>query len=928
MSTLTANEVNEFNTIRKCRDAKNFGMLEAFINNQDCSNFLKVEALLARAYVHLSDGQDSFALQDLKAAKTLANENLAVQFLAELIEGREFACTVTIAPPSSSPGYPSGRPPSVASSSSHINGSLIPSGDSLSQTPLSMSTLSLDPGPQTLVQQPQLRVPVAPAQPSIIWEDLEIQRQQSLFKLQVVKGEVHKDNFCLAYDRPLIQILKTVRYISFSIRSKHPVNLRHVCVYDFNGQPCPWFIIHQVDLYHYATTRQPTKTIACKNCHWENKESFHEVIVCKIVFQGNSLPLSTNKVEGYIVFRFSNQESEAKIFQLIQTTPEEFHNIKLEKVSIEEYSAPQIPIKNSNIVSPSQNIDRFRQELEKQYPFKRLRDDECPNVNQLRPDFYKQALHNALFFEECAHMDALMYLSLQTVFHEVNKNGFPCEEGFFLVTFKCPYMVSEESVRGHALMNIATHVMISRIQDRQSPNASVNILKADIVSRIFRTDIEEYTQKFQLKKEFRNLHFTIKIHLHAFSSSFRNVSQQEEWFVEFGFDRYQFLECHYFVDQISDPSVLFASKNQLSLKNQPPWHMETQEYSNDEELQRAQIANKIFEFRDRYMFSDLLQRQQDACEAAQYDCRNRFYPPVVIHGPFGTGKTHTLSYATKMILESGRNARILICVVSRNTGNFYHHKLVNQNFGKRCLRLFGKNEDISHVDQQLIGYSNYCNGRFQYPTASFVRSRSVIIVSVQAAMILHQIGIRSSDFTHVFIDEAAQVAEFYLAPILAFASRNNRIVMTGDVMQLNPELLSVSLSNTFGHSIIERFSKLVYTKPCGFSYGLEVNYRSHEDIARFAYKHFYPSIVKNESYISLSKDVNFDEGIPGVGRLMFASVRGLQSVHDQLVSRCNWVEADKVARVLYKLTKEIKWNIQPKDVGIVTPFKGQVQVRL
>ena len=929
MNKLTAHEVDEFNTIRKFRDSKNLGMLTAFINNQDCSNFLKVEALLARAYVHLSDGQDSFALQDLKAAKRLANENLEVQYLAELIEGRKFASTVTTAPPSPSPGYPNDRPPSVASSSSHINESLIPSGDSLSQTLPSMSTLSLDSGPQTPMHQPQLKVPFAPAQPSIIWEDLEIQRQLSLFKLQFVKGEVHKDHFCLAYDRPLIQILpslETVRHIAFSVRSKHPVNLRDVCVYDFSGKPCPWFFIHQVDLYHYATTRQPTKTIDCNNCHWENKESFHEVIVCKIVFQGNSPPLPGNKVEGYIVFSFSNQESEAKIFQLIQTTPEEFHSIKHEKVSIEEYCAPQVPMKNRNIVSPSQNIDRFRQELEKQYPLKRLKDDECPNVQQLRPDLYKQALHNALLFEECAHMDALMDLSLETVL-EVNKNMFPCEEGFFLVNFKCPYMVSEESVRGHALMNVATHVMISRMEDRRSPNASVNILKADIVSRIFRTEYEQYSQKFQLKKEFRNLHFTVKIHLQSFSNIFRNVSQQEMWFVEFGFDRYQFLECHYSVDQISDPSVFFAGKKQLSSKNRPPWHMENQVHKNSEERYRAQIANKVFERRDRYICSDLLHRQQDACEAALYDCRDRVFPPVVIHGPSGTGKTHTLSYATKMILESGRNARILICVVSRNTGNYYHQSLVNKNFGNKCLRLFGKNEDISHVDQQLIEYSNYCNGSFQHPTAKFVRSRCVIIVSVQAAMILHEIGISSSDFMHVFIEDATQVAEFYLAPVLAFASRKNRIVVTGDVMHLNPELLSVPLSNNFRHSIVERFSKLVYTKPCGFSYELEVNYRFHEDIGRFAYKHFYPDIVKNERYNNRSKDVNFDEGIPGVARLMFISVRGLQSNHDQLVSRCNWIEADRIARVLYKFTKEIKWNIQSKDIGIVTAFKGQVQVR-
>lgn len=935
MDKLAANELSKFNMIRECRDEKNIDILSGFLRSTG-SDFLRVEALLARAFVYLSDGQDSIALEDLKAARRLAPGNVEVRFLAELIEGRQFVPSYNLASPSVS-HLPNGRPPSNSSANSYPTGSAIASGDALSQTPISMSTLSLNSGSQTPVQnQPQPVQPAitTPASRSVLFEDFEIQRQQSLFKLDIVKGEVHKDKFSLAYDRPLIQLLQhlaTVRGISFSVRSKHPVMLKSVRVFDSNGNSCRSFFIKEVDFYSYAPQKKPVKSEICRNFYWENREvSHHEVIVCKMVFQGLDPPLQGNKAEGYIVFYFSNNDYETKIWQMISANAEEFYAIKHNKISIEAYSAPIMPQKNRNILSPNQTSDKFYQDLEKRYPFSRSNVNECPNVRDLNVNNYKTSIHQALFLEEAAHVDALADLCLQKiVLVQLDRENFrqdfeTCGEVFFPVSFKCPFTVSEESDRGLALMNIATFVMISRMQDWDSSNPNVNVLKADIIRKFFLTEIEQYSH-LQLKKEFRNLHFIIKIHQESFAKIFADASVGEMWHIEFGFDRFNFVECHFATDQIRDPSVLFASKNQLSPQNEPPWYMLSRAHANEEDehaTQQTQIRKGIFEIRDRYMFSSLLQRQQDACEAAFHDCKGRFYPPVVVHGPFGTGKTHTLSEATKLILESRRNVRILICVVSRNTGNFYHQKLVDQKFGDRCLRLFGRNEDISHVDPHLLEQSNVPVGRFLYPTKDHAKSKAVIIVSLEAAMVLHRIGMTSTDFTHVFIDEAAQVAEFHLAPVLAFANKNNRVVMTGDTMQLNPELLSVSVSQNFGHSILERFSRLVYTKPCGFSFGLDVNYRSNGEIAQFAYRHFYPSI----HYVDHYGDVNSDDTpIPGVGRLMFVSVRGLQSLHDQLASRCNWVEADKVARVLHKLVREIRWDIRSKDIGIITAFKGQVQ---
>ena len=90
MNKLTASDLSKFNTIRDGRDEKDVGMLSGFVSSSLISEFLRVEALLARAYVYLSDGQDAFALDDLNYARRLAPRNLEVAYLAELIEGRQF----------------------------------------------------------------------------------------------------------------------------------------------------------------------------------------------------------------------------------------------------------------------------------------------------------------------------------------------------------------------------------------------------------------------------------------------------------------------------------------------------------------------------------------------------------------------------------------------------------------------------------------------------------------------------------------------------------------------------------------------------------------------------------------------------------------------------------------------------------------------
>ena len=164
-------------------------------------------------------------------------------------------------------------------------------------------------------------------------------------------------------------------------------------------------------------------------------------------------------------------------------------------------------------------------------------------------------------------------------------------------------------------------------------------------------------------------------------------------------------------------------------------------------------------------------------------------PPVILYGPFGSGKTLILARAAYEIMMNGvatggSYIRILICA--------HHAQSVNSfivNYFARCEKL---PFDVFLVSRYLGNpYPTSRNSPY-YKTIdelheSDVNFKNVIVVtSYGTSLNLYDI-FNVPDygyFTHLFLDEAAQVREPEAIIPLALATRDAKIVLAGDDKQV------------------------------------------------------------------------------------------------------------------------------------------------
>ena len=807
----------------------------------------------------------------------------------------------------------------------------------------------------------------------VIVEDMQIQERTSLYKLKFVFDDIRDEVYSLAWDRPLLYIpengLGSPRNWNFSFRCRKHVFLSRIIL---DQESRNEFVITKVTVHDTESNADYPRSLP-DEVHLNNKEweSQGQRLKCFVVEISYTPPANQEqKAEVCLQFELSNGTVVEKYVQVLKKPPN-FKHDSYERESIETYKPLKLGVKKRNVVSSDNGMDDWTNKIAGMYKIQIP--EKIPNVHWSTNESYKTDLHSALYLEELARSSCLEDLSLEAniEFSHSYKNGdnktVKCDNKSVYAIFKCPFEVREDSVKGEALNDVVDYAILSRRGDWANSQNFVNCLGGKICDRFYRTEMEIYSE-YDLRRDVRNFYIVVHIHKKDFSSQKYELERSEFMYIEFVLSRKQFVHCHYAVDQMDDVSAFFPEESELSYFQKPPWYVppvqildegtreillnrgslvrwctqppyfskkkpqkghencdrvECLGFCNEEHQPRQRYT---FEMRDRYLLADLNYSQKEAVEACWYDVsdRQKSYPPILITGPFGTGKTHTLAYATQKIVEDYETARILICIVSRNTGNAYHRQLVNENLVNKCIRLFSEDDDLSDVDDDLLQNSN-CAGEdpnFRFPDKQEILAKNVVIVTLSAAVLLHQLEFTSKDFTHVFIDEAAQVAEFFLVPVLSFVSRKNKLCITGDVMQLNPILYSVDLSDNFAHSIVQRFAMLLYTKPCGFRFNLEVNYRSNVKILDFAYPQFYQMLEYNDQ----SKEKG-DAAFPGIYPLQFWNVRGKMSTHQSVASNCNWSEAYEVVKVVQRVLEEDSGDyLQEHGIGITTCYQGQVKV--
>ena len=164
-------------------------------------------------------------------------------------------------------------------------------------------------------------------------------------------------------------------------------------------------------------------------------------------------------------------------------------------------------------------------------------------------------------------------------------------------------------------------------------------------------------------------------------------------------------------------------------------------------------------------------------------------PPVLISGPFGTGKTRVLAVAAHYFLhqsiQDGSSLRILVCTQQQTSADAYLDMYCN---------LTSERDQITIV--RLISKFLRRNASFQrfYKTVPDFkqemernshrnRLRFLVVTTCLTAKQIKDF-LPPWFFTHIFLDEGAQMREPEAVAPLCMVSQNTKIVIAGDKYQV------------------------------------------------------------------------------------------------------------------------------------------------
>ena len=173
-------------------------------------------------------------------------------------------------------------------------------------------------------------------------------------------------------------------------------------------------------------------------------------------------------------------------------------------------------------------------------------------------------------------------------------------------------------------------------------------------------------------------------------------------------------------------------------------------------------------------------------------------PPLLILGPFGTGKTRTIAEAIKKLisiqLHTQADYRILLCTHSNSAADHYiknhlHLFLTESKISAsrfKPIRICWENRFVSTVSDVVLQYCllDLNTGKFALPSKEAMMSHQIVVTTLVTAASLAKLDLPRGFFTHIFIDEAAQAMEAETIIPLCLAGHNSQIVLAGDHLQV------------------------------------------------------------------------------------------------------------------------------------------------
>nr|XP_055059150.1 helicase with zinc finger domain 2-like [Misgurnus anguillicaudatus] len=319
--------------------------------------------------------------------------------------------------------------------------------------------------------------------------------------------------------------------------------------------------------------------------------------------------------------------------------------------------------------------------------------------------------------------------------------------------------------------------------------------------------------------------------------------------------------------------------------------------------------------------SELKDKQQIALNFILGKCEgSKAAAPLLIYGPFGTGKTLCLASAAIQLARQPKT-KVLICTYTNSSADLYvsvhfHPYITNGHPNLKILRIKANKGGTSITATDDIT-RKYClcspDGQsFIFPTRSDLESHRIIITTTTMARRFLDLKLPEGFFSHILIDEASQMLESEALMALGLADKHTRVVLAGDHMQMAPKLFSVSNNKHSEHTLLNRLFRYYQDHSSNIGKKSRIifneNYRSTVEIVDFVSTHFYLS-----DGIKAKGDVPRH---PKLYPLMFHHVRGECHLNSSSMSWYNGAEVKSVINVIQDLVTD--W---PEEWGKKEPMQ-------
>ncbi|XP_053171368.1 helicase with zinc finger domain 2-like [Scomber japonicus] len=381
----------------------------------------------------------------------------------------------------------------------------------------------------------------------------------------------------------------------------------------------------------------------------------------------------------------------------------------------------------------------------------------------------------------------------------------------------------------------------------------------------------------------------------------RNESYQME--VQFQLDRDSFCTMHKAVDLLPDTKRVLPDLKKCSV---PAKHMH---YENLNVKQKS-----AFDF------------------ITGFSSVQKSVAPLLIYGPFGTGKTFTLATAARELSKEPDN-KVLICTHTNSSADLYvkehfHPFIDKKNAGMKPIRIKADTKSALYATDEIT--LKYCflseDRQFLPSTKAILDCHKIVITTTIMAMHFHDLKLPEGYFTHILIDEASQMLECEALIPLGLVGPNTRVVLAGDHMQMGPKLFSVDDHHRSNHTFLNRLFHYYQDQKCDAAQKSRIifseNYRSTKEIVEFVSTHFY--IGKND-IIKATGNIPPPDNGPAI---KFYHVRGECLLDTVSMSWYNKEEVSTVNEAVNEILKHWPSTWGPKDQRSICVLSEGCQVRL